>query len=111
MNESSAILANKNPVKKRQAKSKRIRRRRKAKAVTLTEAVRRVFAYQRENAGRFGVFSINRDLSICKADGVRFELFKKCYPDDLIGIYDKNLRICDLIDDLSDCFFDGAMTV
>lgn len=109
MIESSAILNDRKPAKKRTVKSKRIRRRRKTKTVTLTEAVRRVFAYQREVAGMFGVFSINRDLSICKADGVRFELFKKCYPDDLIGIYDKNLRISDLVDDLSEYFSDGAV--
>lgn len=106
MIESSAILSDRKPAKKRAAKSKRIRRRRKTKTVTLTEAVRRVFAYQQKVAGRFGVFTINREISICKIDGIRFELFKKCYQDDLIGIYDKNLRIADLVDDLSEYFSD-----
>lgn len=108
MIESSVILNDRKPAKKRTVKSKRIRRRRKTKTVTLTEAVRRVFAYQQKVAGQFGVFTINRDISICKIDGIRFELFKKCYPDDLIGIYDRNLRIGDLVDDLSEYFSDGV---
>ncbi len=103
---SSAILNNRHSAKKRVSKPKRIRRRRKAKSMTLTDAVRRVFAYQREYAGTFGLFSIGKELSLCKVDGVRFEIFKKCYPDDLIGIYDRNLQVLDLIDDLSEYFSD-----
>ena len=91
------------PGKKHAAKNRTIRRRRR-KRTTLTDAVRRVFCYQQKNHGRFAVFAIGRGLSICRTDGKRYQGLLTLYPDNLIGIYDKTLRIDALIDDLQ-CFF------
>ena len=81
-------------------------RKNKKRKTTLTDAVRRVFAYQREYSGKFGVFSISQEISICKVGSVRFKSFLNCYPDALIGLYDRKLTIGDLIDDLSEYFTD-----
>lgn len=86
--------------------SRRLRKKRKTGKISLTDAVRRVFYYQKKFPGQFAVFSISRDLSICKTDGARFDSFRRCYPDNLIGIYDRHLKIGDLVEDLQEYFSD-----
>lgn len=76
---------------------------------TLTDAVRRVFCYQQKNYGRFAAFAIGRGLLICRTDGRRYQDLLTLYPDNLIGIYDKTLRVGELIDDLQ-CFFADEVT-
>ena len=99
---SGVLSTNRKPARK----SGQLRKKRKTGKTTLTDAVRRIFYYQKKFSGRFAVFSISRDLLICKTDGTRFDSFRRCYPDDLIGIYDHNLKIGDLIDDLQEYFSD-----
>lgn len=101
---SSVLSTKRKPV----GKPNRIQKKRSIQKITLTAAIRRIFIYQQKFSGAFAVFSIGQGMSLCKIDGARFKSFKKCYPDNLIGIYDKHLTIGDLLDDLRDYFYDGV---
>lgn len=75
-----------------------------APGMTLTEAVRRVFVCQSRRPGKYGLFSVSGGLTICHAESGRFALLRKKRPESLIGVYDRKVRITDLVDDLK-CFF------
>jgi len=89
--------------RKRRA-GKRALRRPVSAPTSLTEAVRRVLVRISASPQPFGVFDMEGSLVIYTVSGPRFSSLSTAAPDSLIGIYDRNVTITGLIDDLK-CHF------
>ena len=94
MTVSSAIRP---PKRKPAPKRRRIRR------TTLTGAVRQVFKYMDSvRPSMVGVFFINGDVRMADASKSFFNAWQEKHPDALVGIYDRNLSVENLISDLKE---------
>lgn len=85
-------------------KRKRKRRIRKP-ALALTDAVRRFFAYQDKRRCRVGVFCFSGRAFFYREGCEKFRLYAKTAPGALVGIYDRHVKIAELVGDFEVFFF------
>jgi hypothetical protein len=84
-------------------------RRAHASSTRLTEVVNRILTRAFGPGGAFGVFIIDRRCILTSISTTHFRAMQARNPDAFIGTYDKDIRIADLLDDLSAYFSDEAV--
>ena len=102
---SSAIATNRKTRKKKTVKKSFKKDARPAKT-TLTDAVRRLIGALRTTSEPVAVFSFCGRISIMKTSGLRFPAFVAEKHDSLVGIYNQNFFISNVIEDFSLFFAD-----
>lgn len=69
--------------------------------LTLSEAVRRVVQYLSFHPRqRVAVFVSSGRLLLASVAGTRYVFFLRCFPQSLVGIYDRNFDVDALLEDL-----------
>lgn len=69
--------------------------------LTLSEAVRRVMQYLSFHPRqRVAVFVSSGRLMLASVAGTRYVFFLRCFPQSLVGIYDRNFDVDALLEDL-----------
>lgn len=85
---------------------KSLRKRKLSEKTSLTEAVRRLVCALRQTSDSVAVFSFCGRITIMKSSGLRFASFVTEKHEALVGIYNQNFYISDVIDDFSLFFTD-----
>lgn len=68
--------------------------------LTLSEAVRRVCAFLSDHRCRVAVFCSSGRLMLASVAGTRYAFYMRCFPQSLVGIYDRNFDVDALLEDL-----------
>lgn len=91
------------------AKKRKRKRRRVKPAMALTDAVRRFFHYQKNFPGRHvGVFCFSGRACFYREGCEKFRLYAKTAPGALVGIYNRHVKIAELVGDFEGFFSDRA---
>lgn len=87
----------------RRSKPHQRRSRLKQECVSLSEAVRRIVGFfARHHRQRVAVFCLSGRLLLASVSGEHYVRYLRCFPQSLVGIYDRNFDVDCLLDDLRD---------